>query len=79
MVITGVPLQMSTDGAKTFKNIDKANVHSDHHVVWINPKRDSHMINGNDGGCNITYDNGEHWFFANTPASRLVRAAAFLR
>ncbi|MBK9570751.1 MAG: hypothetical protein IPO53_13125 [Chitinophagaceae bacterium] len=19
------------------------------------------------GGCNITYDNGEHWFFANTP------------
>ena len=67
VVITGVPLQMSIDGAKTFKNIDKANVHSDHHVVWINPKRDSHMINGNDGGCNITYDNGDHWFFANTP------------
>ena len=67
VVITGVPLQLSTDGGKTFKNIDKANVHSDHHVVWIDPKRDSHMINGNDGGCNITYDNGEHWFFANTP------------
>jgi photosystem II stability/assembly factor-like uncharacterized protein len=67
VVITGVPLQMSTDGGKTFKSIDKRNVHGDHHVVWINPKRDSHMINGNDGGCNITYDNGEHWFFANTP------------
>lgn len=67
VVITGVPLQMSTDGGKTFKNIDKRNVHSDHHAIWINPKRDSHMINGNDGGCNITYDNGEHWFFANTP------------
>ncbi|MES1218329.1 MAG: glycosyl hydrolase [Bacteroidota bacterium] len=67
LVITGVPLQMSIDGGKTFKNIDKRNVHSDHHVVWIDPKRDSHMINGNDGGCNITYDDGEHWFFANTP------------
>jgi photosystem II stability/assembly factor-like uncharacterized protein len=65
--ITGVPLQMSTDGGKTFTRIDKANVHGDHHVVWINPKRDSHIINGNDGGCNITYDDGEHWFFANTP------------
>ncbi|MER3498564.1 MAG: glycosyl hydrolase [Chitinophagaceae bacterium] len=67
VVITGVPLLMSTDGGKTFRNIDKRNVHGDHHSIWINPKRDSHIINGNDGGCNITYDNGEHWFFANTP------------
>ncbi|MBS1631616.1 MAG: glycosyl hydrolase, partial [Bacteroidetes bacterium] len=66
--ITGISLQMSTDGGKTFKDIDKRNVHSDHHVVWINPNRDDHIINGNDGGCNITYDNGEHWFFANTPS-----------
>jgi photosystem II stability/assembly factor-like uncharacterized protein len=68
LVITGVPIQMSTDGGKTFKNIDKRNVHGDHHAVWIDPKRDSHIIDGNDGGCNITYDNGEHWFFANAPA-----------
>ena len=68
LVITGVPVQMSTDGGKTFKNIDKRNVHGDHHVVWIDPKRDSHIIDGNDGGCNITYDDGEHWFFANAPA-----------
>lgn len=67
LVITGVSLQLSTDGGKTWKNIDQANVHGDHHAIWIDPKRDSHIINGNDGGCNITYDNGEHWFFANTP------------
>jgi photosystem II stability/assembly factor-like uncharacterized protein len=67
LVITGVSVQLSTDGGKTFKNIDQRNVHGDHHAIWINPKKDSHIINGNDGGCNITYDNGEHWFFANTP------------
>lgn len=68
LVITGVSLQMSTDGGKTFKNIDQANVHSDHHAIWIDPNRDDHIIDGNDGGCNITYDNGEHWIVANYPA-----------
>ena len=58
----------SIDGGKTWKNIDKSNVHADHHALWMNPKRDSHLINGNDGGMNITYDDGEDWFKANTPA-----------
>ncbi len=68
LVITGYDLQMSVDGGKTFTQIDKENVHADHHAAWINPQKDSHIIIGNDGGCNITYDNGEHWFNANTPA-----------
>ncbi|MBS1921596.1 MAG: glycosyl hydrolase [Bacteroidetes bacterium] len=68
VIITGISLQMSTDGGKSFKDIDQRNVHSDHHAIWIDPNKDSHIVNGNDGGCNITYDDGEHWFFANTPA-----------
>ncbi len=64
----GFSSQVSTDGGKTWKNMDKAGVHADHHALWVNPKRDSHLINGNDGGVNITYDNGDHWFKANTPA-----------
>lgn len=67
VIIFGVPLQLSTDGGKTFKNIDKGNVHADHHAIWINPKRDSHIIDGNDGGTNITYDDGATWFKCNTP------------
>ena len=47
--------------------MDKGNVHADHHALWVNPKRDSHVINGNDGGANITYDDGANWFKANTP------------
>jgi photosystem II stability/assembly factor-like uncharacterized protein len=66
--ILGLNPMESTDGGKTWKNIDKNNVHSDHHALWINPKKDSHLINGNDGGVNITYDDGEVWFKANTPA-----------
>ncbi len=63
----GYIAQVSTDGGKTFKTMDKGNVHADHHALWVNPKRDSHLINGNDGGANITYDDGDNWFKANTP------------
>jgi len=64
----GFSSQVSSDGGKTWKNMDKNNVHADHHALWVNPKKDSHLINGNDGGVNITYDDGEVWFKANTPA-----------
>lgn len=68
VVIVGVPLMLSEDGGKTFKDLGKANVHVDHHAFWFNPKDDNHFINGNDGGVNISYDNGDTWFKANTPA-----------
>ncbi|WP_416438099.1 VPS10 domain-containing protein [Phnomibacter sp. MR] len=68
IVILGVPVMLSTDAGKTFKSIGKSNTHSDHHFIWINGKRDSHMILGNDGGINITYDNGDNWFKANSPS-----------
>ncbi len=68
LVILGIYAQLSEDGGKTFKTIDKPNVHADHHALWINPMRDNHMINGNDGGVNISYDNGLNWFKANSPA-----------
>jgi photosystem II stability/assembly factor-like uncharacterized protein len=65
--ILGFTAQLSTDGGKTFKTIDKGNVHADHHALWVNPKKDAHIINGNDGGCNISYDNGDNWYKANMP------------
>jgi hypothetical protein len=66
--ILGFNAMMSKDGGKSFKNIDKGNVHADHHALWVNPKKDAHIINGNDGGTNISYDDGDNWFKANTPA-----------
>ena len=59
--IAGVPLLKSEDGGANFTSISKENVHADHHALWINPARPGHLINGNDGGLNISYDDGETW------------------
>ena len=66
--IAGVPVLRSEDGGKTWKNINGANVHVDHHIIWANPDRDKHLLLGNDGGLNISYDDGESWIKCNTPA-----------
>lgn len=68
VVIPGYQLIKSEDGGKTFESMNAPNVHADHHVVWMNPKDNNHMILGNDGGLNITYDNGKTWIFANSPS-----------
>lgn len=66
--IGGVPLLKSDDGGKTFSAIGKENVHSDHQALWVNSKVEGHVINGNDGGVNITYDDGENWTKNNSPS-----------
>jgi photosystem II stability/assembly factor-like uncharacterized protein len=59
--IGGVPLLKSDDGGVTFKNIGSANMHSDHQSIWVNPNKLGHVVNGNDGGVNITFDDGKNW------------------
>lgn len=59
-------LSMSEDGGKSFKEIaNYANdVHPDHHAFWIHPADPSFIIDGNDGGLNISHDGGSNWYFA---------------
>lgn len=66
--IYGVPILKSNDSGKTFTPINAENVHVDHHSLWINPNLNGHLINGNDGGVNISYDDGANWIKCNTPA-----------
>nr|WP_299171244.1 exo-alpha-sialidase [uncultured Allomuricauda sp.] len=65
--LAGVPLIKSEDGGNTFTSIGKENVHADHHALWINPNKQGHLINGNDGGVNISYDDGDNWMKNNSP------------
>ncbi len=68
LYIAGVPLLESTDGGKKWQSIGAANVHVDHHFLWSNPSDPNHLINGNDGGINISWDGGDHWIKCNSPA-----------
>lgn len=64
--IMGVPILRSDDAGKTWQNINGDNVHADHHALWIDPSNPEHVVNGNDGGLNISYDKGEHWIKCNS-------------
>lgn len=63
--LLGVPLIVSKDGGKTFTSINSENVHVDHHALWIHPGRPEQLIAGNDGGINISADDGKTWHKAN--------------
>ncbi len=52
----------SNDGGKTWNAFAQGGaVHSDHHVLWINPEAPEQMILGGDGGLNMTMDRGRTW------------------
>ncbi|MHB1921857.1 MAG: hypothetical protein ACYCOO_06420 [Chitinophagaceae bacterium] len=68
IIIGGITLLLSSNGGKTFSDIDAPNIHVDHHALWFDPKNDQHIIEGNDGGVNLTYDQGLHWNRCNNMA-----------
>jgi hypothetical protein len=63
----GAPAFKSVDGGKTFRQIQNL-AHSDHHAIWVDPKNSSHVMYGNDGGLDVSYDGGDTWDFIATIA-----------
>lgn len=66
--ILGIDLFKSIDSGKTFKVASmpetyytKDEVHVDHHAMWIDPDNPRRILLGNDGGVNISYDEGNTW------------------
>jgi photosystem II stability/assembly factor-like uncharacterized protein len=64
----GLNFSRSLDGGKTFKNLQGV-AHSDHHAIWIDPKDGKHLMVGNDGGMDVSYDQGETFDYINTIAA----------
>ena len=69
-------VNVSEDGGRNFKQLMPAygvsnGVHPDHHAWWIHPEDGNFMIDGNDGGLNITRDGGKSWrFVGNIPVAQ---------
>ena len=75
--VAGLPVAKSLDGGKTFMTLDVAGGnnspgHVDQHAIWIDPKNPKHIMIGNDGGLDITWDQGRTWDFVNTMATALA-------
>jgi photosystem II stability/assembly factor-like uncharacterized protein len=74
-------VNVSEDGGKSFSQLMNANganngVHPDHHAWWIHPDDGSFMIDGNDGGMNMTRDGGKTWrFIGNIPVAQFYHIA----
>jgi len=59
-------VELSEDGGRTFTTLlPYSGVHPDHHAFYIHPDDPQFLIDGNDGGLNISRDGGETWTFVN--------------
>jgi photosystem II stability/assembly factor-like uncharacterized protein len=68
-------INVTEDGGKSFKQWAASyvlrGIHPDHHAFWIHPTDPNFIIEGNDGGLNITRDRGQNWRFAeNIPVAQ---------
>jgi len=57
--VNNVTFWRSTDGGKTFHR--RPTPHVDNHDLWIDPNDNRLMVQGNDGGANVSRDGGETW------------------
>jgi len=49
----------SDDGGESFEEVDTP--HGDNHDLWIAPDNNNRMVEGNDGGANVSTDAGDDW------------------
>jgi photosystem II stability/assembly factor-like uncharacterized protein len=57
--VTNLQMWKSTDGGVSFAEITTP--HGDNHDLWIDPKNPQRMVQGNDGGANVSFNGGATW------------------
>ncbi len=69
-------ISRSEDGGKNWNGFAGWVIHPDHHAFWISPDNPDYIINGNDGGLNITRDGGKNWqFIENIPVGQFYHVS----
>jgi photosystem II stability/assembly factor-like uncharacterized protein len=78
--VLGLPLFVSDDGGKTFRNDGAVGAHADHHALWISPADPDHLILGGDGGLYLSHDRGQSWeHVRNLPLGQLYAIGLDMR
>lgn len=57
-------LSRSKDGGRNWERIART-VHGDHQALWIDPANSNHILNGSDGGYQVSHDGGDTWEIIN--------------
>jgi hypothetical protein len=52
----GVSSQKTIDGGKTWLDIESHKGHVDNHAIWIDPLNSKHLMYGDDGGLDVSWD-----------------------
>ncbi|HUG38853.1 MAG TPA: hypothetical protein VMM12_00120 [Longimicrobiales bacterium] len=57
--VNNLALWKSTDGGRSWSRVRTP--HGDNHDIWIDPGNPDLMVQGNDGGANVSRDGGRTW------------------
>jgi photosystem II stability/assembly factor-like uncharacterized protein len=70
--VLNAPMLKSIDGGRTFENVPVP--HGDNHALWINPLDNRYLIEGNDGGANVSLNGARSWSTQeNQPTAQFYR------
>jgi photosystem II stability/assembly factor-like uncharacterized protein len=71
--VLNTSMYKSIDGGRTYSVINDP--HGDNHDLWIASNDAKRMINGNDGGANVSLDSGKTWTEQDQPTAQFYRVA----